>query len=515
MAINTYDEEKIVSSQTETETVSSSDEIPVQPPKRNFLSRLRGYEEALDRKLGVESHSIERKLPEHKNPAYAGWSKQFGIFTFWVATCFNISCFATGFLGWELGLDLKQSILITIFGTSVGGVVACWCATMGPPTGLRQVSICRFSFGWYPSKLIAVLNIIQEVGWAASGSITGGLALSAVSDGKVGTALGVIICSVAGCLLSFQGMSGIFKYTNYIWLVLLVVFLVMFGETGRFADFTTPPTVKGTAASGAALTYFSVSYGWGGCCAAFMSDYYVEFPANISRLKVFLLSFIGLLLPSWIGVLCGAIVASALPNKPEWEEQYNRGIGFLIQTMLYPYGLAKLILFLLVLSGIGLNCASMYSAGLSIQQFARPLSLVPRFIWTLLIFVVVILLGLAGSDELSVFLSSFLSLLGYYATAVFVCLFVEHQLFRRGSYDNYNLEAWDKPDKLPIGYAGGLAFVCGIVGAVLGMSTDWYTGVLSNLIGDAGGDIGNELCFMLTLLVYIPARFAELKIVGR
>ena len=35
----------------------------------------------------------------------------------------NLSCFTTGFLGWELGLSLKQSILTTIFGTLLGSML--------------------------------------------------------------------------------------------------------------------------------------------------------------------------------------------------------------------------------------------------------------------------------------------------------------------------------------------------------------------------------------------------------
>ena len=51
--------------------------------------------------------------------------------------------------------------------------------------------------------------------------------------------------------------------------------------------------------------------------------------------------------------------------------------------------------------------------------------------------------------------------------------------------------------------------------AVLGMSTTWYSGVLAKMIGDTGGDIGNELSFAFTLLVYLPARVVEKRIIGR
>jgi purine-cytosine permease-like protein len=41
----------------------------------------------------------------------------------WASGTMNTSCFATGFLGWEFGLSLKQSILITIFASILGGAI--------------------------------------------------------------------------------------------------------------------------------------------------------------------------------------------------------------------------------------------------------------------------------------------------------------------------------------------------------------------------------------------------------
>lgn len=41
----------------------------------------------------------------------------------WASGTMNLSCFATGFLGWEFGLDLKQNILTVIFGTLLGSMV--------------------------------------------------------------------------------------------------------------------------------------------------------------------------------------------------------------------------------------------------------------------------------------------------------------------------------------------------------------------------------------------------------
>lgn len=206
----------------------------------------------------------------------------------------NLGTFATGFIGWELGLDLRQSILVIIFGSVAGGVITSWCATMGPPTGLRQVSICRYSLGWYPSKVIAIFNVIQEIGWCASGSITGGQALSAFSDGKVGSQLGVVIVSIMSLIFSFFGLKAVYTFEKFAWLVFLAIFLIILAEIGRFGDLSAPPSTRGASNSGAALTFFSVMYGSSACCAGYVSDFYVEYPATIAKTSIFLLTFCGL-----------------------------------------------------------------------------------------------------------------------------------------------------------------------------------------------------------------------------
>lgn len=104
---------------------------------------------------------------------------------------------------------------------------------------------------------------------------------------------------------------------------------------------------------------------------------------------------------------------------------------------------------------------------------------------------------------------------GYINTAYFVIVFVEHYVFRKGTIDNYNLEAWNTRALMPVGFAGGTAFLIGVVGAVLGMVQTDYVGVISSKIGDYGGDIGNELGLMFTLLAYLPLRYLEYKYVGR
>ena len=119
MASHEISEEKgekatVISSESE----SAEFDTAPPPPPSGILARLRHYEALLDDKLGVEKNGPARILPEERNPP-----NQAIMALMWASGTMNLSCFATGFLGWEFGLDLKQSILTVIFGTLLGSMV--------------------------------------------------------------------------------------------------------------------------------------------------------------------------------------------------------------------------------------------------------------------------------------------------------------------------------------------------------------------------------------------------------
>jgi NCS1 nucleoside transporter family len=389
---------------------------------------------------------------------------------------------------------------------------------MGAPTGLRQVSISRYAMGWWPAKIIAFLNVVEQVGWSSVGCITGGLALSAVSDGKINLVLGVVIVAIVGLIFSFVGLRAVLSYEKYAWAVFFVIFMVMYGELAPHASLSTSAVATGTTNTGCQLTLFAVVYGSSNSWCSIVSDYYVHYPVNTSKTKVFLLTTCGIAIPTCIGMILGCCVGSTMGINSQWADIYDdQGVGFLLQHILYPRGFAKFLLVLLVMSGIGMNCIAIYSGALSIQQFAKPLSLIPRFFWTLIVFVAILLIGIAGRNHLLEVLQNFLSLLGYWNTSFFIILFIEHYIFRDGwnGFQNYDLEAWNTASKMPIGIAGLAAFAAGIAGAVVGMDETWWVGPIARKIGDYGGDVGNELALVFTMVTYIPVRYLELKYVGR
>jgi len=222
---------------------------------------------------------------------------------------------------------------------------------MGPGTGLRQVAISRYSLGFYPSSIIALLNVIEQLGWASVNCITGGLALSAVSNGHVSIAVGVVIVACVSLLFSFVGLRGVLLYEKYAWILFFIIFMIIYGEAAHRANLADPPSVTGLTRSGQVLSLFSVVYGSSASWSSIVSDFYVHYPVNTPKIKVFLYTTLGITIPTCIGMLLGACIASALSENPEWAAAYEGGMGEILKAIIYPSGFAKFLLVLLVLSG--------------------------------------------------------------------------------------------------------------------------------------------------------------------
>lgn len=104
---------------------------------KGIFAKVRYYEEYLDRKLGIESHSLDRVHPENRH------SPSPTVMAFmWASATMNISCFSTGFMGKEFGLSLGQTIPIIIFATLLGAMVTVYLP-------LCPVSFFLFSFSFF------------------------------------------------------------------------------------------------------------------------------------------------------------------------------------------------------------------------------------------------------------------------------------------------------------------------------------------------------------------------------
>ncbi|HEU5226624.1 MAG TPA: cytosine permease, partial [Ktedonobacteraceae bacterium] len=155
------------------------------------------------------------------------------------------------------------------------------------------------------------------------------------------------------------------------------------------------------------------------------------------------------------------------------------------------------------------NIPNDYSLGLSVQVLGRAFQRIPRWSWTLIGAVIYVAIALPAAADFNTTLENFLLLIAYWLGPWAIVLILEHFVFRRGQY---NVEDWNTPSKLPIGWAAIVSLAIGLVGVVLGASQAYYVGPIAKLVNPPFGiDVGFELGIVLTAIAYMILRRVELK----
>jgi purine-cytosine permease-like protein len=126
------------------------------------------------------------------------------------------------------------------------------------------------------------------------------------------------------------------------------------------------------------------------------------------------------------------------------------------------------------------NVFNFYSISISMQLFGNFTIHVPRYVWSFLAAIVMVVLSVVGQNSLYTILSDLVAIIGYWTIIYFAIFVEEHIIFRQTHFKTgglgWDLTAWDDRHRLPKGWAAGFAFVCGAVGAIVGMGEAWYTG---------------------------------------
>lgn len=258
---------------------------------------------------------------------------------------------------------------------------------------------------------------------------------------------------------------------------------------------------------------------------------------------MFLVTFLGIAVPTTfvaiVGTVCGTIAYAYEP----WNVAYTEnGVGGLITETFEPWGnFGKFVVVILFISLVCNNIMNTYSVAFEFQLIDERLAMIPRWCWAILVTVIYFVLSIVGRDHFSTILGNFLPMLAYWISIYITILLEENYLFRQrknvqilhpaefrqenqeevvdapvGSWlYTYNWNNWNKPHLITMGIASAVAFVCGAVGAAMGMNQVYYQGPLAKKIGDSGGDIGMWLAGAFTAIVYPVVRYFELKRFGR
>lgn len=99
-------------------------------------------------KYGVEVRGIERIRPEDRSAR--SFADLLDAATMWLAANSTISTFSLGTLAVSVfQLGLKEACLTILFFNLLSTAPVAYFAVFGPRLGLRQMTITRFSFGYY------------------------------------------------------------------------------------------------------------------------------------------------------------------------------------------------------------------------------------------------------------------------------------------------------------------------------------------------------------------------------
>ena len=495
-----------------TETDIYNDEAPASSPKSRVLETI----ETILLAGKVEAKGIH-PVPLEQRTSTRFWN----IFTVWFSINTNILGVLFGLLGPQLfGLGLRDSTLVIIFFCLLSTCAPAYLATLGPKTGLRQMIQARYSFGRYLVSIPVLLNLATLTGFIIIICVVGGQCLAAISDGNVTPNAGIVIIAILGLLISFCGFRILHWYETYAFIPAVIAIAIAAGCGGadltKQATFPTPPA---SAIVSYGMIVASYMIPW----AAIASDLTTYFDPKVPSSRVFTYTYAGLVIPTILLMILGAAIAGAIPNVPHWQEAYDKTlVGGILAAMLSPAGgFGKFVVAVLSLSLLGNTAGTMYAITLNFQTLVPWLVKVPRYVFAIVVTAVVIPVAVrAVADNFFLSLENFVALIGYWSASYVGIVSTEHLIFRRGgifgitkrSYeDAYPHEYWSDPSKLPLGVAalgsGILAF--GLV--IPCMAQVWWTGPIAKTTGD----LGFEVAFLLSVLLYVPLRKLEIRFTGR
>ncbi|KAF2644544.1 hypothetical protein P280DRAFT_465861 [Massarina eburnea CBS 473.64] len=486
------------------------------PSEETFAGRVQLKWKSWERQFAeynLEARGIQRVEPDERHDLHSLGYGQITIF--WLSINLAANNVTLGMLGpavFELGF--LDSCLCAVFGMLVGSLPVAYLAAMGPKSGNRTMIFSRYIMGWWPSKLVVVLNIIVLLGYALIDCVVAGQILSAVSADTMSVVVGIIIVAVITWVITTIGYQAFHYYERYAWLPQIVVFSILAGVAGPSFDIGAGSLVTGRTLAANRLSFFGLSLAAAITYSGGAADYFVYYPEHVSKWKIFAATMLGLSASFTFAFILGIGLGSGMATNEGWKASYDISQGALIVAGYKPLnGFGS---FCSVVVGLGLIANAIgptYSSGIDAQILGRWASNVPRVVWNTIGVIIYTVCALAGRAHLAAIFTNFLALMGYWLSIWVAIVLEEHFIFRRKT--GFHWAVWNEQKKLPLGIAALIAFLVGWAGAILCMAQVWYIGPIAKLVGDYGADMGNYVGFTWAAVVYPPIRFWELKRFGR
>jgi NCS1 nucleoside transporter family len=403
--------------------------------------------------------------------------------------------FATVFLGvlatGIIGLSFGQAALAILLGTGLGSFSHAVLSARGPRHGVPQMVLSRIPFGWFGNALPAGLNaVVAGIGWFAVNSVSGALALNALT--RLPSWLCLLVVVAVQIVIAFFGHNLVQAFERYAAPVLGVVFAVACVTTFVKADYSAPGTGAGV---GGFLVVVGATFGYAAGWNPYASDYTRYLPADSSPRRTGLWAGLGVFGSCLVLELAGAASTSILT-----AEGLNPTAAF---TSHLGTVLGDLTLLAIALGAVAANAINVYSGALSFTAMGFRLPLrAARAVTAAAFGVLGLVVALLGLRDVSSY-ENFLLVISYWI-GPWLGVFFADQFLRRGHrVDGFLFDRGHRP------LAGWVAMLVGIVVAVwLFADQTFYTGVVPSHV-PAVGDIAFFVGFLVAGAVYAAVHTAE------
>jgi NCS1 family nucleobase:cation symporter-1 len=414
---------------------------------------------------------------------------------FWTWTSPNME-FATVFVGFlgvvVFGLSFWETFLAIVIGTLLGSITQGILSTSGPQYGVPQMVLSRRGFGYWGNVLPAGINaVVAGIGWFAVNSVSGALALNALTH--MPEVLCLLIVVALQIVVALLGHNLIHAFERYAFPVLVVIFMVASVWTLGKAH----PGVAHKTIPGAFLIELGATFGYAVGWNPYASDYTRYFKPDADKKAIAWWSGLGLLLScvllETVGAAAGTL--SSVASNP------NPTAGW---TGIFPTWLGDLTLIAIVIGGIAANALNIYSGAISFTAIGFKLPLAARRAIVALgfgaigFFVAWAGLGNAGEDY-----NNFLLIIAYWIAPWLAVMFCDMFLRRRQNPADIERLLFNRKYT---NWAGPVAMAAGTgISIWLFSNQTKYVGVVPSHV-PAAGDLTFEVGFVLTAVIYLTWR---------
>ena len=281
----------------------------------------------------------------------------------WTWTSPNME-FATVFVGvicvLFFGLTFWQAVLAIALGTGLGAISHGVLSSWGPKTGQCQMVLSRRGFGFLGNFLPAGLNSLTAgIGWFAVNSVSGGLALAALTG--LNKYLCLVIVVAAMLAIAYFGHNLIQMFERFAFPLLAVIFVIgavvilTKSNRGRAAD----PDRVGRTVAGRVLDRAGRHIRVRGRLEPVRLGLH-PLPAQCTGKAAGLFAAVGLFFSCLVLESVGAAAVTAVGGA-DWN--YDNPVSS--YTGLLPVWLEKLTLLAICLGAIAANALNIYSSALS------------------------------------------------------------------------------------------------------------------------------------------------------